>query len=132
MLKKHRIFRSKPNHCISSGQNVQPFLKSIPERNAVARSSLVALLLPKLQKCKKSTVCPRTNIMKYRLRGVYRALPSLRNAIMRRMLVTPFFMTLHQRRQAWHTPEQTYRRISLWRSVPRLFISLTTKASPTS
>ncbi len=69
MLKKHRIFRSKPNHCISSGQNVQPFLKSIPERNAVARSSLVALLLPKLQKCKKSTVCPRTNIMKYRLRG---------------------------------------------------------------
>ena len=94
--------------------------------------AFVADLTDKIEQTQEEHGVPRTNIMKYRLRGVYRALPSLRNAIMRRMLVTPFFMTLHQRRQAWHTPEQTYRRISLWRSVPRLFISLTTKASPTS
>ena len=50
-------------------------------RNAVLSSSLVVLLLTKSSKHEKSTVCPRTNIMKYRLRGEYTVLSPLSHIV---------------------------------------------------
>ena len=90
---------------------------ALPLRNAVRCSSLVALLLTKSHKSKKTAIYLRRNIMKCRfwggvLQSFYWGTPLGVIALWR------FYWPNHiNARRARHVPEQTYRRISLRRNV---------------